>query len=367
MKKHLIAAAVAAAVAVPAMAQNIEVYGVLDVAAANFDQGGTTKSYTTTTNSLISSSRLGFRGSEDLGGGLKARFVLEMGVNPNSGGVAGSTDTATNITKIDSSGGTSGVLFNRDAFVALDGAFGSIAIGKIDTSQTEGVDTFTTQIGNLGFVGGVEIGGDNTGTVRYTTPNFNGFTAQIGKTLTGRTAYDASDAGDIESFSVAYVNGPLGLIAGTERYNEALTAKSTRYTAFGARYDFGVASVGVMQGKASDVATVGSAASDVTVTIASARVPLGNGLALHGAYRMSDVSNNGPESTSPAIALTKALSKRTTVYAAYATTSYDANTAATVKNKGTTPASVDGNSFFFNGATDGDNGSVAAVGIVHSF
>jgi predicted porin len=333
MKKHLIAAAVAAAVVAPAaMAQSsVEVYGVLDASIARIDPGSAS-SYTTTVSSVISSSRLGFRGTEDLGGGLKARFVLETGVDTRNGNMG-------------SPGGTAN--FNRDAFVALDGAFGSIAIGKIDTSQAEGVDTFTTQIGNAGFAGsGVELGGDQNGTVRYTTPTFGGFSAQVGYT----TLADATNDLDITSFSASYVNGPLGLIAGQDRRENA-TGSDTTYTAFGARYNFGVASVGLFTGEQK----TGSA--KYYVTIASARVPLANGLALHAAYRMGDEKGVG-DADSPIFAVTKALSKRTSLYAAYSTTSVDLDGAAPLA----------ATRFFNAGSTAADDdGSVLALGVIHTF
>ena len=359
MKKHLIAAAVSAAVAVPAFAQQVEVYGIIDAGLSRVDQGGNTRSYWTGSSSTLTSSRLGFRGTEDLGGGLKVRFGLEAGVTPQTGGIGGSTDTATNNTTV----AVGGVAFNRDSFVAIDGSFGSIAIGKIDTSAAEGVDTFTSQIGNLGFVTNVEIGGDNSGTIRYTTPTMGGFTAQIGKTNNVRTAAPNSGAGSIESGSIQFVNGPLGLIVGHEKYNETGALKSSAYTAVGAKYDFGVFSVGAMTGRVNDAGTTDI---DVDVAIYSVRIPMSDGLALHAAYRTSEVSNNGPSSSSPVVAFTKALSKRTSIYAAYATTNYEANTVRATTNKGSAVTN-DGNGFIFSGATDGDKGSFATAGIVHSF
>jgi predicted porin len=358
MKKHLIAAAVSAAVCVPAFAQQVTVYGIMDVGLGRVDQGGNTQNYYTATGSTLVSSRLGFRGEEDLGGGLKVRFGLEAGLTPATGGIGGSTDTATNTTTV-----ANGTAFNRDSFVAIDGSFGSIAIGKIDTSAAEGVDTFTSQIGNLGFVTGVEIGGDNSGTVRYTTPTVGGFSAQLGRTTNVRTAAPNSGAGTINSMSLQYVGGPLGIIAGYEKYNDTGVVPSSTYMAGGIRYDFGIASLGAMMGKASDA---GADNFDVEVSVISLRIPMSGGLALHGAYRTSEVSANGAKSTSPVVALTKSLSKRTSIYAAYASTSYNANTARAVTNKGSL-VTVDGNGFIFAGGTNGDKGTFATAGVVHNF
>jgi predicted porin len=73
-------------------------------------------------------SRLGFRGIEDLGGGLSAGFVLEMGVNVDSG--AGFGTSADNQTPPDALAGAQGVTFNRRATVSLLGGWGELRVGR---------------------------------------------------------------------------------------------------------------------------------------------------------------------------------------------------------------------------------------------
>ena len=101
MKKHLIAAAVAGALAVPAMAQTT-VYGIMDLAvrSANPDAGDST---TTMVSGSFFTSRLGFRSVEDLGGGMKAGFVLEGKVNADDGSTTlGSRERALSTSAADS-------------------------------------------------------------------------------------------------------------------------------------------------------------------------------------------------------------------------------------------------------------------------
>jgi predicted porin len=92
MKKSLIALSVLAAVAGTAQAQSsVTVYGVLDMALQNENNGAFSKgkgSITSLDSGVQSGSRLGFKGSEDLGNGLKANFKLEMGIQADTGASA---------------------------------------------------------------------------------------------------------------------------------------------------------------------------------------------------------------------------------------------------------------------------------------
>lgn len=84
MKKSLIAMAVLAAAAGSASAQSsVTVFGILDVAVRHVDGDGTTK--TLLSSGGLSTGRIGFRGIEDLGGGLKAGFWLESQINADDG------------------------------------------------------------------------------------------------------------------------------------------------------------------------------------------------------------------------------------------------------------------------------------------
>jgi predicted porin len=124
MKKSLIALAALAAVSGVQAQSSITIYGILDAGYSSKESTTTKFGGSTNTNSLVktktsgiagngaeSTSRLGFRGTEDLGGGLKANFVFETALNP-----AEATLTAMN---------------NRQAFVGLEGGFGVIRAGTV--------------------------------------------------------------------------------------------------------------------------------------------------------------------------------------------------------------------------------------------
>ena len=117
MKYPLSAMAALALCASQAHAQsNVTIYGTFDGSLRN--QTNTTadgaSKLSAGSNGLYLANRLGFMGTEDLGGGNRVKFMLEAGFNPGTG----SLDT------------TTGVLFNRSAWVGLEGRWGSLKVGR---------------------------------------------------------------------------------------------------------------------------------------------------------------------------------------------------------------------------------------------
>jgi predicted porin len=339
MKKHLLALAVAGVVAAPAMAQNVSVYGIVDTAIQSYDNGlvASPSSITRSNDGVLASSRLGIKGSEDLGGGMKAVVNLEQSLTPSTG---------------------AGTNWTRAAFVGLAGAFGEVRLGKGDTTYTQDIDSGVSQAGNLALrpkihttaASGVsgEIGGDVDNAVRYISPSMNGLSLELGFATNASTATTDAQT-DISDVFLKYEKGPLKALIGNAKQNNATSTSKADFTAYGVSYDFGVASVG-LSGSSADA----NLAGDVKTTILSAKAPLGNGLAVHlvrGTASVSGVSN--AEGSGTTIALTKAMSKRTTVYAGY--TSVSSKSAATFTMTGVTA-----------GALDSDP-TAMTVGISHSF
>jgi len=121
MKKSLLAVAVLGAFAGAASAQSsVTMFGVVDLSGNYIDNGGN-KTYSLESNQL-NSNRLGFRGTEDLGGGLAASFWLEMGMNNDTGAAGGSNGLPA------VSAGT--VLFNRRSTVSLVSKAGELRLGR---------------------------------------------------------------------------------------------------------------------------------------------------------------------------------------------------------------------------------------------
>lgn len=244
MKKHLIAAAVAAAVAAPAMAQNVEVFGVLDVsvssltgiptatgdatltgsaarpgaaripggtspgnwAPAAFQAGTATGPVTALSDGQISSSRWGIRGTEDLGGGMKALFHLEGDVNLSNG----MTHDAG--------------LFRRGAYAGLsDPRMGELTFGLrinpvIATNgalmPVSGNAVSTITSGALGFADFF-----TRNAITYTSPNLSGLVVQ-GQLGLSNDSTDATQ-GAVKAASGAYQLGGLSLRAAWQQRNGA--------------------------------------------------------------------------------------------------------------------------------------------------
>jgi predicted porin len=295
MKKHLIAAAVAGALAVPAMAQ-VTVYGGLNTGIQFYNSDTAGKdSATGATNSMLYSSRIGFQGTEDLGGGLKASFRIEGGIAPSTGATT--------------------TMGSRESWVALSGGFGEVKLGKVDVSNTEGVDTLigNGHFGNLTFVSGVELSGDPPNTVSYTAPKIGGATVRVGRSFGAAEGVSPTKptSGTVTSISVSYSAGPLAAAVGYD-LGEATTGDDPTYTTAGLRYDLGVVSVGYVYGK-SEASTTGV---ERKVNVLSAKAPLGSGMALHYSYRDSK-TGSAEKLDEHNVGISKALSKRTTVYAVY--------------------------------------------------
>jgi len=323
MKKSLLALAVLGAFSGAAFAQtNITMYGVVDMALQHENDGVNSK--TALDSGIQSGSRLGFKGSEDLGGGLKANFDLEMGMNADTG--------------ISSQGG---VLFGRQAWVGLSGGFGSVNLGRQYTPifiAVDSVDPFDAGIisGKAGV--GTSSGGILTffdtpfrsnNTVNYTTNNLGGFTGSLAYSF-GEQAGSTSANRQLGA-SGTYANGPIFATLAYHKFDDIAAPGSvanpnaTKETFLGGTYDFGVAKAHAAYGKTtSDLNSIDHKAWMLGVT-----VPVGRG-AILGSY--TRVKNNLVASANKgnniSVGYTYSLSKRTNLYTAYSRTSNDANSNA---------------------------------------
>ena len=115
MKKTAIVAAAAVLCSGAAMAQQVSIYGIVDAGVAHTTNANAAGDSVTKMPSLTASvpSRIGFRGAEDLGNGLKANFALETGFAPDTGTL-----------------GQGNRLFGRQAWVGLKGEYGQLMLGR---------------------------------------------------------------------------------------------------------------------------------------------------------------------------------------------------------------------------------------------
>lgn len=304
--KHLLLALLVSAGATTAFAQsNVTVYGLVDVSMSSITDVNTVMS-----ENSLNTSRLGFRGAEDLGGGLKAEFQLESRLNPSTGS-AGVTTSTPNI------------LFNREAWVGFTSAtLGSIRMGRSDITSAQVIDSKVGQIGNFTDVDG-NLGTDVAKVVRYTTPTFAGFSAQVGWSNPDATETTNITDGSMTSAYVQYEAGKLGVYAGQVDKKIDATYKQKEIT-LGAKYDFGFATVGAYRSvRTAATSALATSNGDFTQTVFSVSAPvkaLGKGISAHGAYfkNQHDVADKSGNVDGYKLALIKAFSKRTDVYVAYA-------------------------------------------------
>ena len=234
MKKSLIALAVLAASGAVLAQSSVQVYGVADIwfGSKTVKENGV-KQYPDSQTGLfdggVSNSRFGFKGSEDLGGGLKANFQLEQGFSLDTG----ASDPAG---------------FNRQAWVGLSGGFGEVQLGKaynafddVSAMAATVFDSDLAPINNV-FVTTLAAGAfDNT--IKYSTPSFGGFSGGLSYSF-GEDKTALTKASKMYALSGKYQNGPLAVGIG---YFDAdtdalgLGAADASATRIAGSYDLGVA------------------------------------------------------------------------------------------------------------------------------
>ncbi len=314
MKKSLIALAVLAASGAAMAQSSVTLFGVVD---ATYAYGsGSVANKSQLTNSGYNSSRIGFRGVEDLGGGMSASFWLEAGVNNDNG--TGSV-TNTNNQAATSTGG--GLTFNRRSTVSLNGGFGEVRLGRDFTPQFWNLTVFdpfgtngvgTTQTLNSSLGGPTTIRASNS--ISYFLPgNLGGFYGQA-QYYMGENLSNAANKKDGNGLAarVGYANGPI---------NVALAFSETKFIAgnikavnLGGSYDLGVAKI--MAHYNQDKISGGN---DGKGFLIGGLVPMGAG-EIRLAYSTYKGSLTNPDARSDKIALgyVHNLSKRTALYATYA-------------------------------------------------
>jgi len=308
MQKKLIALAVAGLVAAPAMAQsNVTIYGLVDVGVSHRSDNITpgVGSKFSVDSGLQSGNRLGFKGTEDLGNGLKAGFVLETGFGIEEPGFRNGSP-----------------LFGRQAFVTLSGGFGTLAVGRVYTPQYNlllSVDPF--EFGLVGKMNNLYETDDRVdNTVAYISPSFSGLTVTAAYVNNLSGAETAGNDNDVRVFALSpvYKNGPILLGLNYHKIDpQAAGRPSQDVWDLAGSYDFGVAKVAAAYGYREVNATDerNSWMLGVTVPVSGA----GRVLASYN-YTKLDVSGTSvdPKATQWAIGYVHDLSKRTNLYVAYA-------------------------------------------------
>jgi predicted porin len=359
MKKTLVA--IAALAAFGAQAQSsVTMYGVVD--AGLFSTKGGDVSTVVLTNGAHTSSRLGFKGTEDIGGGLKGNFGLEAGLAVDNGGLGGASGNTS------ATAGTNQI-FSRGSFVGLEGGFGKINAGKISTHSNSHILAYTPGTTNIAAVSFRTAATTSSGwldnTIEYVSPSIYGLTARVLHTTGNSKATGAegiTDAtkkqGNGQEFGLSYANGPLaaGIYTAQRKTIESNTDKA-KTSAIGATYDFRVAKVGMTVNESDPT----PAANDkIKGTSFGVTVPVNAAVTLAGFLGQAKTQAGG-KSTFTSVNLDYALSKRTIAYANYTTVDNNLTGAANLAGMGT------GNASPVAAVAAGKDASAMGVGIRHSF
>ncbi len=371
MHKKLIALAIAGLVAAPALAQsNVTLYGLVDM---GYKWTGDKIDNRVSNRSAIDSgmaagSRLGFKGTEDLGNGLKAGFVLEQGIAADTG-----------------ESGQGRRSFGRQAFVSLSGSFGTVGLGRqypAGYNLTATVDPFGSgTAGQYNSVYLTEYRWDNA--VTYVSPSWAGLSVSAAFTMNANYANEsadnrgAGDSGDIRAWSVVpqYVNGPLliglNLQEMRARSTGAFDGEKIRVYDLAGTYDFGVArlaaSYGLRKASAADFSpdTAAVDGKDTRQWFVGVTVPVSVAGTVRASYvhRKTEVAVSGADAkvSQWALGYEHALSKRTSLYAVYA----DINNNRAARDSGLFSSIGDAMS---NGTAGGDGYQRGAnLGVLHRF
>jgi len=393
MKKSLIALAALSAIAGAAQAQSsVEVYGLIDMSYGTVKSTGVKEDKLTSTGGTnsangtgtLNGTRLGFRGTEDLGGGLKAGFVMEYGINLTAAEDPATADAV--------KGQTMANL--RQGFVSLsDAKLGTVVAGTIYSP----IDATSGSLAGAQAHGGTNWGtgaaslfkyGQNARAangIAYVSPTFAGLTAKVGTQQAENVRVNgAAKTNGATIWALDYAQGPvkagyayekiknatvatsassaltsagaapgaataaakfaftpligsdndnnLAVSSGTAGYGLTVNADLT-YNVFGGSYNFGFATVGLNEAKYKvqtngngTVAAVGFGKLESTQDSVSFTVPVTAALSLGGAYtdgKLEVDSVKQWDTKAYDLLAVYTLSKRTNVYLINGQTKYD--------------------------------------------
>ena len=309
MKKSILAVAVSAAMAMTAANAEVSISGKAHVSIDSLNDGDESSIYVSS-----NSSRIAFKASEDIEGGLKAGFFAEQTITMDGAG-----------TKV----------FDRETYVSLGGGFGSFAVGKIDTPMKNlgrKIDFFGDQIGDSrNLIGGGNFDARPGNMITYTTPDMGGIAATV--------AFVPEDGTkDASGFDLAanFTAGPLFVGGAYESHGKAWNAGGTESETsirLGASYAMGDLKVAGLFETLTNVD--GDKDANVTTLGVGASFKLGAGTVKGQLYKANDYEDTSDTGAMMiALGYDHTLSKNTSVYAAYAVANNGDNSGYSMAGRG---------------------------------
>jgi len=340
MQKKIIALAVAGLASSAAFAQsNVTVYGIMDAYFAN--STGNNVSASGIGSGGLSTSRIGVKGMEDLGNGMKAVFNLEQSVaaDGSSGPFSGGT--------------------MRQSNIGLTGGFGTVMVGGMSTLT----DAWSAKYQYAGNFSADTLGGLRAlasmsvvkapNAIAYLSPSFSGATVGVARVFSETNSTTAGRT-DITQLGVDYGNGPLAAtyVWSIQQQANGAATDNAKENFFAISYNAGVV---IPMFEYTDLHNAGGGKDKfyelgVVVPVSAA----GN---IHAGYGWEKEAN-GDKAKSYILAYSHAMSKRTTAYAGYLRNSNDSGNVAAIAGGGafaSVPAAV------------GTGVGTIAVGLRHSF
>jgi len=333
MKKSLIALACASAFAGSANAQSLTTYGIVDM---GFVGESGPASIQKLTSGAQSGTRLGFKGTEDLGNNMKALFVLETGIAADAGGFNQSAG------------------FARQSFVGLQSDSGTLTLGRQYTpfflALNAVADPFASGLAgnaqNLIPSSGIRM----NNAVKYASPTFSGVSGEVAYGFGENTAGNDRASKNVGG-SIGYTDGTLNVRLAYHKANgtTALTSDlSDTSTILAANYKFEVAKVFAAYSDNNVEISGRGKSRDLLIGVS---VPFGNHTFIASYINKNGRSTANLDADQLGLGYTYALSKRTNLYAAW----------ASIDNKNGAPYTVGNNSEL------GSGDRAVNLGVRHTF
>ena len=300
------------------MAQsNVTIYGIADVGVAYGKAGDET--FTGIVNGLISGPRIGFKGSEELGKGVSAVFVLEQGYLVGNGAPSSTRQ------------------FHRQSWAGLKGAFGTVSLGRqyapgygYTARLSAGMPgaLYNSQAFLVNSLPGASIhaGSDARwdNSIKYTRGKAGGLIGEAIYSFQSAQSGDERSDDDKFGLGMGYGAGPLNV--GAVYHQSKRPTDNLKEIYLGGSYDFGVAKVHASYQTAKEDKVV-----DAAVAYFGVSVPVGKGSVNADVAQLSDDLNDDADSNSVSLAYIYGLSKRTKLYVMLNRTGNDTNAARGVQ------------------------------------